>query len=158
MRVVKGQGHTVSPVFLLIYFFSFHINQTNNSWDTAISKCVLETSKVKVMRSKVKVTYCTQYPTDAHPFCFASIGRTIREIWPKWCLTLKKTSKNSFQQNFLKFNQVIIMTRAIKLPCFIVTGWVVLTSAYNLLTHKGPVTRKMFPFDDVIMNDTTTEI
>ena len=46
MGVVKGQSYTVGPVS---YSFSFHINQTNNSWDTAISKFDLETSKVKVM-------------------------------------------------------------------------------------------------------------
>ena len=35
------------------------------------------------VRSKVKVTYCTQYPTNAFPFCFTSIGTNIPEIWPK---------------------------------------------------------------------------
>ena len=35
------------------------------------------------VRSKVKVTYCTQYPTAAFPFSFTSIGPTIPEIWPK---------------------------------------------------------------------------
>ena len=35
------------------------------------------------VRSKVNVTYCTQYPTDALPFRFTSIGPTIPEIWPK---------------------------------------------------------------------------
>ena len=35
------------------------------------------------VRSKVKVTYCTQCPTDALPFRLTSIGPTIPEIWPK---------------------------------------------------------------------------
>ena len=35
------------------------------------------------VRSKIKATYCTQYPTDALPFRFTSIGPTIPEIWPK---------------------------------------------------------------------------
>ena len=35
------------------------------------------------VRSKVKVTYCTQHPSDALPFRFTSIGPTIPEIWPK---------------------------------------------------------------------------
>ena len=33
--------------------------------------------------SKVKVTYYTQYPTNALHFHFTSIGPTIPEIWPK---------------------------------------------------------------------------
>ena len=35
------------------------------------------------VRSKVNVTYYTQYPTDALPFHFTSIRPTIPEIWPK---------------------------------------------------------------------------
>ena len=58
---LQGQGHGCGqrarsynrPSIILTHFFSFHINQTNNSWDGAISKFDLETSKVKVM-SEVK--------------------------------------------------------------------------------------------------------
>ena len=46
MGVVKGQCHTVGPVSCQLTSFSFHINQTNNSRDTAISKFDLEISKV----------------------------------------------------------------------------------------------------------------
>ena len=53
MGVVKGQGHTIGPVSYLLTSFSFHIYQTNNSGDRAISKYDLETPKVKVM-SEVK--------------------------------------------------------------------------------------------------------
>ena len=35
------------------------------------------------VRSKVKVRYCTQYPTNALPLRFTSIGPTIPEMWPK---------------------------------------------------------------------------
>ena len=35
------------------------------------------------VRSKVKVTYNTQYPKDSFPFCFTSIVPTIPEIWAK---------------------------------------------------------------------------
>ena len=35
------------------------------------------------VRSYVKVTYYTQYPTDAIPLRFTSIGPTIPGIWPK---------------------------------------------------------------------------
>ena len=49
MGVVKGQGDVVSPVSNWLTSFLFHVNQTNNFWDTAISKFVLEKSKVKVM-------------------------------------------------------------------------------------------------------------
>ena len=34
-----------------------------------------------------------QYPTNTLPFRFSSIGKTITEICPKECLTLKNTSK-----------------------------------------------------------------
>ena len=50
MGVIKGQGHTVGQVSYQFASFSFHINQTNNSLDTAILKFNLETSKVKIMR------------------------------------------------------------------------------------------------------------
>ena len=46
MGVVKGKGHTIGPVSYQLTSFSFHINQTNNSGDRAISKFDLETSKV----------------------------------------------------------------------------------------------------------------
>ena len=46
------------------------------------------------VRSKIKVTYCTQYPTNALPFRFTSIGPTIPENWPKYCLILKKHIRN----------------------------------------------------------------
>ena len=49
MSKVKGQGHTVNPVSNWFAFFSAYINQTLNSWHTAISKFDLEISKVKVM-------------------------------------------------------------------------------------------------------------
>ena len=41
------------------------------------------TLKHKKSRSWVSSTYCTQYPTDALPFRFISVGPTIHEIWPK---------------------------------------------------------------------------
>ena len=63
MGVVKGQCHTVSPVSYQLTCFSFHINQTNTSWDTAISKFDLETSKVKVM-SEVKGQGHILYPVS----------------------------------------------------------------------------------------------
>ena len=85
------------------------------------------------VRSKVKVTYCTQYPTDVFPIRFTSIGPTIPEIWPKYCLTLKKQIR-IFLRKFAKIkvsnrisNQVITMTRTIKLRCFVVILLVVLT-------------------------------
>ena len=63
MGVVKGQCHTVGPVSYQLTSFSFHINQANNSWDTAISKFDFETSKVKVM-SEVKGQGHILYPVS----------------------------------------------------------------------------------------------
>ena len=85
------------------------------------------------VRSKVKVTYCTQHPTDALSFHFTSIGPTIHEMWPKECLTLKKHIRFFLKKikvsdrTALKSNHEITMTRATKLPCFVVIWWVVLT-------------------------------
>ena len=61
MSVVKGQGHTVGPVSYWITLFSFHINQTNNSWVRAIRNFDIETTKVKVM-SEVKGQCDILYP------------------------------------------------------------------------------------------------
>ena len=90
MGVVKGQGHTIGPVSYQLLSFSFHINQTNNSWELFQNLTLKHPRSRSWVRSKVKVTYCTQHPTDALPFRFTSIGTTIPEIWPKVCLTLKQ--------------------------------------------------------------------
>ena len=61
MGVVKGQGHTICQVSYLLTSFLFHINQTNNSWDKAISKFDLETSKINV-KTEVKGHGHKSYP------------------------------------------------------------------------------------------------
>ena len=86
------ETHTVGPVSYLFTSFSFHMNQTNNSWDRAISKFDLEKSKVMVM-GDVNDQGHILYPVsnDALPFRFTSFGPTIHEIWPKCVFALKKT-------------------------------------------------------------------
>ena len=55
-----------------------------------------------LVRSKVKATLFTLYPTDAPPFFrFTSIRPTIPEICQIECLILKKHSQN-FQRKFAK--------------------------------------------------------
>ena len=112
MGVVKGQCHTVGPVSYQLTSFSFHINQTNNSWDTAISKFDLETSKDKVMR-EVKGQGHILYPVSNRCTSFSfHINRTNRS-WDmaKIVFDLEKThpkflkkicQNNSFQQNCSK--------------------------------------------------------
>ena len=88
------------------------------------------------VRSKVNVIRFAQYPTNAPPFRFTSIGPTIPEICPIGCLTLKKHIRN-FIRKFCKkrvsnrippkSNQVIGMNRRILLPHFVVISLVVLT-------------------------------
>ena len=90
MGVVKGQCHTVGPVSYQLTSFSFHINQTSNSWDTAVLKFDLETSKVNVM-SEVKGQGHILYPVS------------------------NRCTSFSFH-----INRVITTTRAIKLQCFVV--------------------------------------
>ena len=55
-------------------------------------------------------------------FCFTSIGLTIPEIWPI-VFDFEKTHQIFYNENLPK---LITMTRAIKLPCFVVIRWVVL--------------------------------
>ena len=57
------------------------------------------------------------------PF-FMSIGPTIPEIWPIECRALEITSEILTTP---PSNQVISMTSGLKLSCFVVIGWVVLT-------------------------------
>ena len=137
MGVVKGQCRTVSPVSYQLTSFSFHINQTNNSWDTAISKFDLETSKVNVM-SEVKgqgpILYlvsnrCTSFSFHInwtnHSWDMAKIVFDLEKTHPNF---LKKFAKITvFNKSAAKSNQVITMTWAIKLPSFVVIRWVVLT-------------------------------
>ena len=110
--VVKGQVHTVDPVFYYIAYFSFHINQTNNPWDTAILKFDLETSKVKVM-SEVKGQGHISYPVSNWCSSFSFHINRTNHSWdmPKIVFDLEKTYlkfykkicyNNSFQQNFSK--------------------------------------------------------
>ena len=73
MGVVKGQGHTIGPVSYQLTSFSFHINQTNNSWDRAILKFDLETSKVKVT-SEVNGQGHTLYPVCTQPMHFLFVS------------------------------------------------------------------------------------
>ena len=112
MGVVKEQCHTVSPVSYQLTSFSFHIDQTNNSWDTAISKFDLETSKVKVM-SEVKgqghILYpvsnrCTSFSFHInrtnHSWDMAKIVFDIEKTHPKFLEEI--CQNNSFQQNCSK--------------------------------------------------------
>ena len=109
MGVVMGQCHTVSPVSYQLTSFSFYINQTNNSLDTAISKFDLETSKVNVM-SEVKGQGHILYPVSNrctsflfhinrtnHAWDMAKIVFDLEKTHPKF---LKKICQNySFQHN-----------------------------------------------------------
>ena len=136
MGVVKGQHHTIGPVSYQLISFSFHINQTNNSWELLRNLTLKHPKSRSWVKSKVKVTYCTKHPTDAIPFRFTSIGPTIPETWPKVCLTLKKHIR-FFKRKFAKIkvlyrtspksHHVIPMTRTKKQPCFVVIWWVILT-------------------------------
>ena len=65
------------PSILLIRFIFISHQSVQTSWDPAVSKFELEISKVKVMRSKMKAIYYTQYSTDALSLRFTSIGPTV---------------------------------------------------------------------------------
>ena len=57
---------------------STHFLFISHQKDRATSKFDLRHPRSRSwVRSKVKVIYCTQYPTNVSPFCFTSIGPTI---------------------------------------------------------------------------------
>ena len=139
MGVVKGQGHTICPVSNQINSPRFHftsIRPTIPEIELFRNLTLKHPRSRSWVRSKVNVTYCTQYPNNALPFRFTSIGPTIPEIWPKMVFDLEKHIR-IFYRKFDKIkvsnrtppksNQVINMTRAIKLSFFVVIRWVVLT-------------------------------
>ena len=106
-------NHIVSPVSYWLASFSFHINQTNNSRDTAISKFDLEISKVRVM-SEAKRSRSHIVPSiQPMHFLFVSHqldNHSISFVWPKQFLSLKKhirnlkknCQNNNFRHNFFQ--------------------------------------------------------
>ena len=86
------------------------------------------------VRSKVEVTYYSQYPTDALPFASHQSDQAFPEIWPYSYLTLERPIRN-FEWELAKITvsattsrksiQVIIRTVATLLR-FVVIGRVVL--------------------------------
>ena len=112
MVVVKGQGHTIGPVSYELTSFSFHINQTNNSWDRAILKFDIEKSKVKVM-SEVKgqdhIMYlvsnrCTSFSFHINQTNHSwDMAKIVIDLEKNTSEILKKICQNkSVQQNFSK--------------------------------------------------------
>ena len=92
----RGQGRVVNPISNWLISFSLHTNQTHNSWDT-YSYFEIWPCKIKVKdMGEVKDALFTQYPTDALPFHFTSIGPTFPEIWPIECSILKKKTHAKF--------------------------------------------------------------
>ena len=126
MGVVKGKGHIVCPVSNWFASFLFHINQTNNSWDRAISKFDHENSRSRLsVKSKVKVTQLTQYPTNAELFSF-HVHRTNyswdmakrvfdleKHIW-----NFKKNAWKISNRILPKFNQVMNIKRGIVIKSY----------------------------------------
>ena len=132
--IILSLSTIVSPVSLEFPPVSFHINQTNNSWDTATSQFELETSKVKAMSDvKGHILYTASNQCTSSLF---RINRTDRS-WDmtKIMFDVEKHIRNfkgkfvkiiTFNKTFPTSKQVITMTMAIKLQCYVVVGWVVL--------------------------------
>ena len=95
MGVVKVQGHAVSPTSNWFTSLFPHINQRNNSWDSASSKFELEKSIVKVMGEAKDQG---QIVDPASNWCISfsfHINRTnhSRDMYKRVaCFTLKKNS------------------------------------------------------------------
>ena len=137
MGVVEGQGHTIGPVSYQLTSFSFHMNQTNNSWDRAVSKFDIETSKVKVL-SDVKgyghilypvSNWCTSFSFHInrtnHSWDMAKIVCDLEKAHPKFRRKFAKIGVSN--RTSPKSNQVITITRAIKLSRYVGIRWVVFT-------------------------------
>ena len=136
--VVKGQGHTIGPVWYKLTSFSFHTNQTKNSGERAILKFDLETSKVKVM-IEVKGQGHILYPVSNQCTSFSFHNNRTNQSWDmaKIVFDLEKNTSEIFKRKFAKitvfnrispkYNLVIDMTRATARSCFVVIKWVILT-------------------------------
>ena len=140
-QTLTSKDHKVGPVSYSFASFSFHINQTNDSWDTAILKLNLETSKIKIM-SDVKGQGHIVYPLSNLCISFSFHINQTKHSWEmaKRVCDLEKThpkflkkigqKRNISKKTSPKCNQVISITRPI-MPCFVMIGWVVLTLWYR---------------------------
>ena len=111
MSVVEGHGTIVDRVFIWLISFSFHVNQINKSWYTAILKTDLPKSKVKVMdefkcrgyMANSIPSWCTSFPLNAdranHSWDVANrmfnFAKHIRNL-------KKKTIDHIFPQNLIR--------------------------------------------------------
>ena len=95
---IQGQGHgwgnveshNMGATFYRLISFSFHVNWTSHSWDTAFSKFDPENPRSRSwVRWTLKVTTWVQHSIDSHPFNSKSIRHPIPEIRLFQNLTLK---------------------------------------------------------------------
>ena len=129
MAVVTVRNHTVSPVSNWFAFILFHINQITIPAIQLFSNQTLRNQRSRLwVKSNIKVTYFTQYPTNTPPFRFTWVGPTIPEICPIGSLTLKKTNPKSSRKMWQKWvfngihpkaNQVISITRPEGYSCHV---------------------------------------
>ena len=81
--LVWSKHKTIQSAQCLNWFalFLFHINQITIPEIKLFWNLTLKNRRSRSwVRSKVEITKFTQYQTNAHPFCFTSIGPTIPEI------------------------------------------------------------------------------
>ena len=135
---LQGQGHGCGQWARLCSqptSFSLHINQNNNSWDTAILKFDLEKSKVKVMgevKGQGPIVHPVSNWCNYFLFHFTRTNHSSDMANSVW--SSQNTSKFFFKfakkvptKISPKSRQVINMTGWIKLWSFVVIRWVVLT-------------------------------
>ena len=132
-----ARSYSWPNILLTLFLFVSHQSDQQSLRCTYLKNLTLKHPRSRSwVRSKVKVTYSTQYSTEIFPSCF--INRTnhswnmvkivfdLEKNYLKFCvrkfakITVSKTTPS-------KSNQVITMTRAIKLPKPGVSRWVVLT-------------------------------
>ena len=142
MSVVKGQDHTIGSVFHWFVSYSYHINQTNNSLDTAVW------------------TFDIAYPISNRCTSFSFHINQTNHFWDiaqrvfdlekhTYEMCNEKSLHKVFNSISRKSDQVISIIRGINIPSFIVIRWVVRTlswrqSKYLLITISSLIQTYIF--------------
>ena len=152
------------PVSYKLASFSFHINPSNNPWGTPISKFDFETSKVKVMSEVKRCQGHILYPLSKRCISFVSHQSEqppemsirvfdLEKTHPKFIRKFPKITV--WNKKSPKCNQIINMTRSIKLLCFVVISWVVLTLSCRQANFRYSIPQP-WPWVEVMERSSST--
>ena len=129
-----AHGHIVGPTSYLLISVSFHVNLPSNFWDMVISKFELQKSRSGLwVRWKFEVTKSAQHPFH---YCDVIMGTVASQI-TSLTIVYSTVYSDADQRKHQSYASLAFMRGIHRGPVN--------------SPHKGPVTRKIFPFDDVIM-------